>query len=75
MLGLLFKEDDEIYFYHFSHSNSCDYHELQAECPIKACELTSEVRINFNDGKLNIICGSFYMISELAQKFDILRNI
>ncbi len=75
MLGLLFKEDDEIYFYHFSHANSCDFETLQAACSVESKELTSDTKIDFNDGHLNIICGSFYMISEFAQKFDILRNI
>ncbi len=75
MLGLLFKEDDEVYFYHFNHQSSCEVSQLQLVCAFETKELLPDTRIDFNDGKLNIICGSFYMISELAHRFDILRNI
>ena len=71
MINSLFTEKDEIYFYHFSHQNSATFNELQKVCQFQATELKSKEQINFNDGKLNIICGSFYMISELAQLFDI----
>ncbi len=71
MINSLFSEKDEIYFYHFSHKNSATYNELQEVCSYKATELKSKDQIDFNDGKLNIICGSFYMISELTQLLDI----
>lgn len=75
MLGHLFApeidKDTEVYFYHFSHKNSCTFEQLQNESPVKARELTADVSIDFNDGRLNVICGSLYMISELAQCFDI----
>lgn len=71
MLNLLFDGDEQVYFYHFNHANSCRFEELQLVCPIKAQELLSETEIDFNDGHLNIICGSLYMISELAERFDI----
>ena len=71
MLNTLLKKDDEVYFYHFSNPNSADFEELQKHSPIIGKELTSDTTIDFNDGKLNIICGSFYMISELTQLFDI----
>ena len=63
--------DYELYFYHFSHENSATYEQLQDVCSIDAKELSSETEINFNDGYLNIICGSFYMIAELAKMFKI----
>lgn len=61
----------EVYFYHFKHQNSCEVSELQSVSPIKSKELTKDTKIDFNDGKLNIICGSFYMISELVELFNI----
>ena len=71
MLNSLLKNDDEVYFYHFSHQNSATFDELQKVCPIKAEELTKNTEIDFNDGHLNIICGSLYMISELVERFKI----
>lgn len=71
MVQSLFMQGDEIYFYHFKHQNSCPVQELQRVCPFESKELTPNTQIDFNDGHLNIICGSFYMISELAQRFDI----
>lgn len=71
MVQNLFMRGDEIYFYQFKHQNSCPVQELQKVCPFEAKELTLDTQIDFNDGRLNIICGSFYMISELAERFDI----
>lgn len=39
--------------------------------PIHAKELTKETQIDFNDGRLNVICGSLYMISELVERFKL----
>jgi folylpolyglutamate synthase/dihydropteroate synthase len=61
----------EIYFYHFSHQNSATFEELKAVCPASCKELTKDTKIDFNDGHLNIICGSFYMLSELLELFGI----
>lgn len=71
MVNSLFGQGDEVYFYHFGHQNSCTFDELQKVSPVKATELTNDVEIPFDDGKLNIICGSFYMIAELAERFGI----
>lgn len=71
MLNQLLKNNDEVYFYHFCNPNSATFEELQKASPVQGKELTSDIQIPFNDGKLNIICGSFYMLSELAQKLDI----
>ncbi len=72
MLNQLLSPVDEIYFYHFNHQNSATFEQLQSVCPIEAKELTNPKQIDFNDGKLNIICGSFYMISEIAQFLNII---
>lgn len=79
MLNLLFEQFigqteyniPEVYFYHFSHQNSCEVKTLQEASPIPAKELTKETQIDFNDGRLNVICGSLYMISELAERFKL----
>ena len=70
------KENNEIYLYHFSHQNSAAFEELKAVCPIsiECKELTKDTKIDFNDGHLNIICGSFYMIAELVELFGINPN-
>lgn len=62
---------NEIYFYHFKHQNSCTFEDLKKVCPVECEELTKKTRLDFNDGYLNIICGSFYMISELTQMLNI----
>ena len=59
MMKILFREDDEIYFNEFDYPNACSYAELQANCPYKAKKYAGQ---NLSDDKLNIICGSFYMI-------------
>lgn len=71
MVNSLFAKGDEVYFYHYSHANSCAVAELQAVCSIESKELTDDVEIEFGDDILTIICGSFYMIEELVEKLDI----
>lgn len=71
MVNSLFESDDEVWFYNFNHQNSCEVSELQKVCPVVSKELVPNTEIDFDDGKLNIICGSLYMISELVQRFDI----
>lgn len=70
MIHSLFSDKDEVYFYHFSHQNSATFEDLQKIYP-KAAELKTPEQIIFNDEKLNIICGSFYMISELTKLLNI----
>ena len=71
MVNSLFDRRDEIYFYHYNHQNSCTVEQLQAVCPFESKALTADVEIDFNDGVLTIICGSFYMIEELVNRFSI----
>lgn len=61
----------EIYFYHFKHENSAVFDELKAVCPVQCKELNQNTKIDFNDGYLNIICGSFYMLAELLELLKI----
>ena len=71
MLNQLLRKNDEVYFYHFNNPNSATYEELNKVSPIQGKELIQNTQIPFNDGKLNIICGSFYMLSELCKRFGI----
>lgn len=71
MMQILFEPDDEIYFYHFDNPNSCTFEELQTKCPYPAKNYTGK-EVLMPD-KLNIICGSFYMINELITKERRLR--
>ena len=71
MLQSLFEIGDEVYFYNFKHNNSCEFKDLSSVSPVEAKELKAQTKIDFNDGKLNIICGSLYMISDLVELFKI----
>lgn len=62
MMRILFREGDEIYFNEFDYPNACSFEELQVACPYKATQYNNE---NLSDNKLNIICGSFYMIGQM----------
>jgi hypothetical protein len=44
---------------------------LQEVCSFEAKALTDDIEIDFGDGVLTIICGSFYMIEELVKRFNI----
>lgn len=75
MVPALFEYGDEIYFYKFHHKNSCDVKSLQECCPVESQELMPDTKIDFSDGKLNVFCGSIYMLSELIERFNIDINI
>lgn len=66
MISDLFEQGDEIYFYHFDYPNSATVEELQAVCPYPSKEFTQ--KFDYSDGKLTIVCGSFYMLKELFEK-------
>ncbi len=63
MMEILFREDDEIYLNEFDYPNACSYTELEKCCPYTAQKYTS-LNVLKND-RLNIVCGSFYMIGKL----------
>ncbi|MBE7708834.1 MAG: bifunctional folylpolyglutamate synthase/dihydrofolate synthase [Cyanobacteria bacterium SIG32] len=66
MIEELFDGRDEIYFYHFNYPNSATIEELQAVCEYPSQEYTE--KFDYSDGKLTVICGSFYMLKELLEK-------
>ena len=71
MINDLVLPSDEIYFYQFENKNSCSIKNLQQACPYNSQEFSIDVKDKLKDGKLNIICGSFYMIKELSEKLEI----
>lgn len=66
MMEILFSKNDEIYFYHFNHKNSCTIEELQAVCKFTSKSFESLEKLP--PKSLKVICGSFYMINELVSK-------
>ena len=60
MMSILFRDGDEIYLNEFAYPNSCSYNELSEKCLLPANKF-QDISVIKND-KLNIICGSFYMI-------------
>ena len=66
MISELFDGRDEIYFYHFDYPNSATVEDLQTVCEYPSKEYTE--KFDYSDGKLTILCGSFYMLKELFEK-------
>ncbi|MBE7702934.1 MAG: bifunctional folylpolyglutamate synthase/dihydrofolate synthase [Cyanobacteria bacterium SIG28] len=66
MMQILFKEEDEILLNEFDYPNSCSYEELSKKCPYKTEKYVNQ---NLSVDKLNIICGSFYMLKGLKNLF------
>ncbi len=62
MMEILFQNGDEVYLNEFDYPNACNYEELQAVCPVESKKYEGQ---DLTTDKLNIICGSFYMISKL----------
>jgi len=67
MMKNLFTEKDEVYFHSFDNPNSCTFEELSG-----AYEFGSKQFGDFENQKsrLTVVCGSFYMIKEVLEKWD-----
>lgn len=65
MMEILFDKNDEIYFNHFSHNNSATFEELQSACQFEAKKFTSLEDLPFKNDTITVVCGSFYMLSEV----------
>ena len=70
MIEILFTPEDEIYFNHFNHTNSATFEDLSKACKYPSKEYQGNLSENF-DG-ITIICGSLYMISEVAKDFRLI---
>lgn len=68
MINIIFNEDDEIYFNHFSHANSATYEELSSVCKYQSKEFKGNLP-DF-DG-ITVVCGSLYMISEVMNDLNL----
>ncbi|MBP3924848.1 bifunctional folylpolyglutamate synthase/dihydrofolate synthase [bacterium] len=66
MVETLFRQGDEIYFYHFKNPNSCTVEELKNVCKLPSSSFKSLDEFNLDDGKITVICGSFYMLNEIV---------
>jgi dihydrofolate synthase/folylpolyglutamate synthase len=62
MMNILFRENDEVYLNEFDYKDACTFEELISKCPIQAKKYQHQ---KLNTDKLNIICGSFYMLNDL----------
>ena len=62
MMEILFREGDEIYINEFDYPDACTYEELSYICPFETKKYDSQT---LTKDKLNIICGSFYMIGQM----------
>lgn len=63
MMKILFQNGDEVYLNGFNYPNACSYEILKENCPVGAEQYTEKVKLT--PDKLNIICGSFYMIGKM----------
>ncbi|MBR6126869.1 bifunctional folylpolyglutamate synthase/dihydrofolate synthase [bacterium] len=63
MMKILFRPEDEVYLKEFDYPNSCTYKELSSKCPVQCKKFNDTVSLP--PDKLNIICGSFYMIGSM----------
>ena len=62
MMEVLFQAGDEVYLNEFDYPQACSYEELKSACPVSAKKYNGQ---DFGSDKLNIICGSFYMIGKI----------
>lgn len=65
MMKILFRNDDEIYLNEFNYPKALTYKELAKKCPYKTKKYNNSVKLTKD--KLNIICGSFYMLQEIIK--------
>ena len=63
MMEILFRKEDEVYLNGFDYPNACTYETLKENCPVEAFPYTPDTKLT--PDKLNIICGSFYMIGKI----------
>ena len=63
MMEILFQEDDEVFLNSFDYPNACSYELLSQVCPVKNKKYEGQI---LSDDKLNIVCGSFYMIGKIS---------
>ena len=68
MMKILFSVGDEVFLNEFDYPLACTYNELESKCPVSNKKFTSNLYLK--PDRLNIICGSFYMISQMKNFID-----
>ena len=72
MTEILFRQGDEIYLNEFDYPNACTYEDLSSACRFETKRYTNNP---LTGDKLNIICGSFYMIGQMKEQILSLPNV
>ena len=71
-MKILFRKEDEVYFYHFNYKNSAEAKELAAGAPFGGREITrGEIKklvSGRKNGEILVISGSFYMLDEVLKE-------
>ena len=65
MMNILFEDGDEVYLNEFDYPTACTFEELKKACPVKSEKYNGQ---KLTTDKLNIICGSFYMLKDLLNR-------
>lgn len=63
MMEILFQTGDEVFLNGFDYPNACSYEDLSSVCPVEHLPYEDWT---LSDDRLNIICGSFYMIGKIS---------
>lgn len=61
MMSILFREEDEVLLNGFDYPNACNYDELEKACPVECHKFENQA---LTLDRLNIVCGSFYMLDK-----------
>ena len=73
----LFRKDDEVYLYDFSHYNHASFEEIAAVSPISVKKSPDNIEkiLTSAADKLKIVAGSLYMAGEILAKNEDLRKL
>lgn len=63
MMDILFKDGDEVFLNEFDYPEACSYELLSKFCPVENKKYEKQ---DLSSDKLNIVCGSFYMIGKMT---------
>ena len=65
---ILFRNQDEIYYYEFDHKNAVSYEEYHNKINWLKINKIDNLKEIFSEKELKIICGSLYMIGEITSQ-------
>ena len=77
VMDILFRPQDEVYFYDFDYKNSVPYEDLNSLYPsaLKINQKELEYLAAENKEALIVISGSFYMIGQILNSKGFFKNI